>query len=184
MNKAMQRALAREARLALDAETRRRSSAAVCEQLLALPELAGVKTVFSYMAMEGEADLGVLHEQLLARGLRLAFPVCGKGGQMDFYEPAGWKRGPFGIREPDPALSRLVGPGEADLLLIPCVAFDEGCARLGHGAGFYDRYLPRCPRARTVLAAFEAQKLPAVITEDTDVPVDLVVTEAAVYRRG
>lgn len=48
-------------------------------------------------------------------------------------------------------------PQELDILLVPLVAFDEACNRMGHGRGYYDRYLPQC-RAKTIGIAFACQK--------------------------
>ena len=181
MTKKEQRALCLAARRAMGDEERQAASAAICERLLALPQLQAAKTVLSYMALPGEADLSALHDALRARGVRLCFPVSLPRGVMEAWEPRGWVSGPYGIREPDRESSLPVDPKEIDLVLAPCVAFDEGKNRLGHGAGYYDRYLPACGKAAVIAAAFESQKLPAVVTDEHDRPMDAVVTEEAVY---
>ncbi len=183
MTKQQQRREAEAARAALDPRERQAASQEICRQLLCLPELQGVSCVFSYRAMEQEADASMLHEWLQERGVRLAFPLCLPGGEMEARVPGGWKRGAYGIWEPDPALSPLLAPEEIQVALVPCVAFDRQNRRLGHGAGYYDRYLPRCPQALTVALAFEAQRLERLVCQPHDRIMDLVVTERGVYRK-
>lgn len=87
-------------------------------------------------------------------------------------------KGKFDILSPDPKRSRIIRPEEIDVVLVPCVGFDEAGNRLGHGGGYYDRYLLRCPRAVKILVAFEAQKLDAVCAGENDVTMDIIVTES------
>jgi 5-formyltetrahydrofolate cyclo-ligase len=49
------------------------------------------------------------------------------------------------------------------------------------GAGYYDRYLQRCRNSRVFAVAFEAQKLIKAPMEDTDIPMDAVITEIKIY---
>ena len=181
MSKQAQRAAALAARRGMCPEAREAASRAICERLDGLPEVKRARTVLSYMATADEADLSALHVRLQERGVRLLFPVSLPGGLMEAREPRGWQTGSYGITEPDAALSPLVPPEEIDLILAPCVAFDAQRARLGHGAGYYDRYLPLCMKAAVVAAAFECQRLPQVTVEAHDRRMDAVVTEAAVY---
>ena len=67
-------------------------------------------------------------------------------------------------------------PEKIDLVLVPALAFDKECYRLGHGGGYYDRYLPRT-RAFTVGLAREKMLFDRVPREAHDVPVMLVITE-------
>jgi len=164
-------------------EERVHASGVICEAILSLPELRDAGTVFSYMAMAEEVDLSAVHERLRLRGVRLAFPLSLPQGRMEARLPGGWRVGAYGIREPDPAFSLLVSPEDIDLVLMPCVAFDGENMRLGHGAGYYDRYLPQCPRAVTVTAAFEAQRLEQVAFDAHDRAAEIVVTERGVYRK-
>ena len=175
MTKAEQRKQALAARRALRAEERRAHSAAICERLAELPALRSARTILSYRALEDEVDLRQLAEQLDGR---IAYPRCLPGGEMEARIPTGpWQQGPFGIEEPDPACSQLVAPEEIDAVLVPCVGFDEAGRRLGHGAGYYDRYLPRCEKALGVGVAFTAQRLAQVVTEAHDRAMDWIVTE-------
>lgn len=159
-------------------------SVAICEYLSALPIFQEAKTILSYRATELEADLSAFHAWAVERGKTLAFPVSYPGGHMEAYVPNGpesWERGRYSILSPVPERSRLVEPGELDAVILPCVGFDGQGRRLGHGGGYYDRYLPQCPRAVRVLAAFEVQRLERVETGATDQSVHTLVTEQGVF---
>ena len=132
MTKKEQRALALSARRAMGGEERDIAAERICARLLTLPQLQAARTVLSYMALPDEVDLTALHETLRARGLRLCFPVSLPRGVMEAYEPRSFVSGPYGIREPDRETSLPVPPEEIDLVLAPCVAFDEERKRLGH----------------------------------------------------
>ena len=93
----------------------------------------------------------------------------------------------FGIGEPITRGGPIVPAADIDLALMPVVGFDESGSRIGMGAGYYDRFFGRkgargYRHARLVGIAFECQKLPGIERREWDVPLDLVVTEKAVYR--
>ena len=180
-----QREIALSARRALSAEERARYNQKIGERLLSLPELKTVRTVLSYLASWDEADLAVVNETLAARGCVVAFPVCLGAGHMEAYVPESvdaLEIGAYGIKRPVVHRSRKLQPEEIELVLTPCVAFDARNNRLGHGAGYYDRYLPRCGNVLCVAAAFETQKLESVFCDSHDRKMDIIVTESAVYR--
>jgi 5-formyltetrahydrofolate cyclo-ligase len=95
----------------------------------------------------------------------------------------------FGILEPSPRQARRITPQGLDLILVPLVGFDQQCHRLGMGAGFYDRSLAflrsrRCwHRPRLIGIGHECQKVDALVPQPWDLPLDAVVTEAALYLR-
>jgi len=170
-------------RRALTAEQRREYSEIICRRILELTELEGLNTVFSYLAAWDEADMSLLHGELGKRGVRLAYPVCLEGGLMEAYIPQGegaLESGAFGIKSPVVSRSVPVSPEEIDMIVVPCVGFDGGKNRLGHGGGYYDRYLARCPRAKSVCVAFEAQRFDAVPRDGFDVKPDIIATEKEV----
>ena len=72
-------------------------------------------------------------------------------------------------------------PGQLDTIIVPLVAFDASCNRLGHGGGYYDRFLKKYPKAKKIGLAFELQKLKEIPTEPHDVKLDAVVTEERIY---
>jgi 5-formyltetrahydrofolate cyclo-ligase len=72
-----------------------------------------------------------------------------------------------------------------DLIILPLVAFDKCCNRLGYGGGFYDRTIARASKYKssiTVGYAYECQKSSKTLPVcKHDVPLDFVVTEKQVY---
>ena len=185
MDKQIQRDRAIAIRRAMSEEARTRASAQICRNLMQIPEVQKARTVFSYLAVLEEADLSVLHQWLKDRDCRVAFPVTLPGGIMHAFAPKSpWRFEPdrFGIRSPVPEYATKICPEEIDLVLAPCVAFDEYCRRLGHGGGFYDRFLPLCENACNIGVAFEVQRLPEIACDRLDIPMDAFVTERTVYR--
>ena len=49
------------------------------------------------------------------------------------------------------------------------------------GAGYYDRFLSKCIKARVIAAAFEAQKAEHIPADPWDKAMDKIVTETGVY---
>ena len=175
------------ARDALTPEQRDALSRRIAQRVLSSPEFQRASTILVYRAVRGEMPLDAVAAAALAQGKRVCYPRCVSSTQMVALIPEGaasWSQGSFGIPEPMPERSRPVSPEEIDLALCPCTAFDGAGGRLGMGAGYYDRYLPRLrPGAAVAAVAFESQKAASVPTESWDCPMDVVFTEAEEYRR-
>ncbi len=176
----------RAARAALPPDVRATRSAAIATRALAIPEVAGARAVLAYTALAGEADPAPLLEVLRRRGARIALPrVCGPQKlSLHWVEPdTPLSPGALGTSEPSPECASATA-SDFDLVIVPGVAFDPACARLGFGGGFYDALLPTLPsRTLAVGLAFDEQIVGAVPCESHDEPVDMVVTPTSVHRR-
>jgi len=65
---------------------------------------------------------------------------------------------------------------------VPAVACDRKGSRLGHGAGYYDRYLPRVAEERRAAVLWDFQLLEMVPAEENDCGVAGIVTEKQIIR--
>ncbi|HEX8910501.1 MAG TPA: 5-formyltetrahydrofolate cyclo-ligase, partial [Anaeromyxobacteraceae bacterium] len=119
-------------------------------------------------------------------GKRLAYPRVVRGEQaLRFARCAAdaLVAGDHRTLEP-PFGSEPIAPDEIELALVPGVAFDAACRRLGRGRGHYDATLTAlAPGALRVGLAFELQIVPEVPAEAHDVALDAVVTEDRVLWR-
>lgn len=86
----------------------------------------------------------------------------------------------FGILEPKSSIKASVN--DIDIIIVPGVAFDKSCNRMGRGKGYYDRLLS-ASRATKVGVGFDFQLVEQVPTEPHDVQLDLIVTETNIYHR-
>ncbi len=180
--KEQQRHTALLRRHSMTPQQREKASAVICRKLLELPEFRQAKVIMSYAAMPDEPDLSQVHEWLWQQSKTLAFPVTeGKGSMyaVSTSRDTPWRQGRYGIREP---MGEVLDPAEIDLVIAPCVAFDRNCHRLGHGGGYYDRFLPKCPQATCVVAAFAVQCLDEISIDGFDHSADMIVTEDNIYE--
>jgi 5,10-methenyltetrahydrofolate synthetase len=68
-----------------------------------------------------------------------------------------------------------------ELLVVPCLGFGPGGARLGYGGGFFDRTLRALtPRPATVGVSFTHGFLPMLRASPDDLPLDALITEDGV----
>jgi len=167
-------ALARR-KAAQDAGAARRANECLLELLA--PHLG--RPVSGYMPIRTEIDPRPAMRELARHG-PVGVPVIqGPGLPLEFHRwtpEAEMRKGPFGA--PVPARAEPLEPG---VVILPLVAFDARGCRLGYGGGFYDRTLERLRACRPLLAvglAYAAQQADELPVEDTDQPMDAVVTEA------
>ncbi|KAA0233182.1 MAG: 5-formyltetrahydrofolate cyclo-ligase [Acidimicrobiales bacterium] len=185
------RATMREQRRRLDPQRAGRAARAVLTAITRLPEYRTAETVASYMATGGELDLSGLIEAVRTSGRVALLPVVGPGRAMAFAPVAPdteLSNNRYGIAEPVVDRSQHVAPMELDLVVVPTVAFDGECHRVGSGGGYYDRAFAPLARQRPsgpVLCgvAFALQRVERIVPQPWDVALDLVVTENEVIRR-
>ncbi len=177
---------AQQTREALGAVHRAEASAAICDRLLTLPEVASARAVAGYARTGTEVDVDAALRALLRRGRTVALPwVQGTSihmaaiSDLDADLVPGWR----GVREPRAELRTPVAPALLDVVIVPGVAFDRHGARLGYGGGHFDRYLAALrPGTPIIGAAFAAQVLDRLPSEPHDVAACAVVTESEVLR--
>ena len=180
--KKAQRREALHRRRSLSGEDREKNSSVIRENILQILKEREHKKVFSYCATPEEADLDDLNRLLEESGVKVFYPVTGESGSMEAVAPEGgrWGEDRFGIRIPLDGTA--AEPEEIDVVLIPCVSFDRKKNRMGYGKGYYDRYLQRCPQALKIAAAFSCQQTDALACEETDMPMDIIVTEKEILK--
>ena len=149
--KAALRKLIRQKAAALDPAEKERSSRRIADSVLSSSLWRRAGSVFCYVSVGSEPDTRELLERALAEGKRLYVPKCLPGPEriMLAVRISSTKElvpGTLGIPEPGPDRPwETADARELDLLLIPCVTADRAGNRLGHGAGYYDRFLaPLC----------------------------------------
>jgi len=182
------RAEMRGARRQLDAASQAAAAQALRAQLIAQPEYAAAARISAYFAVRGEIDMAPLIECAGADGKQIYLPVL----DGDYLLFAPWAPGeplekrPFGLLEPAVSRDALIEPRELDLALVPLVAFDAAGNRLGMGGGYYDRSFAflREGATRPVFCgvAHELQRVDALDAESWDVPLQMVATDAGIYR--
>jgi len=71
-----------------------------------------------------------------------------------------------------------------ELIILPLVAWDATGNRLGYGGGFYDRTIEQLRASGAVLAvgfAFDEQKQEDLPVEETDQPLNLIITQTVMH---
>ena len=168
-----QRVACLSARNSLSKETRKKNSDIIC---LKLRELLKDKAyIMSYKPLGNEVDV----EGFNIYFDDLAFPVSLKNGEMEAHIGDKFTTGKFRIFEP--YKGQRINPKELEYIIVPLVGFDAKKNRLGHGWGYYDRFLKQTD-ALKIGVAFEIQKVDEVITDKDDVPLDLIITEKTIYK--
>ena len=134
-------------------------------------------TVFLYAALPHEVDLLPLIS--LYPQHAFYFPRCLPGRRLSFHRVTDTRTqllpGAMGIPTPLHTLPEKPAQ-QADLIIVPGLAFTASGHRLGYGGGFYDRLLAACPAVPSLSLAFPQQLLPTVPTDEHDHPVDRVLT--------
>jgi len=151
-----------------------------CARVLELPCYNSAHGLVAYAAAGNEIDPAPLVSAALGAGKVVYFPRR-HGDSLEFLRatPDALRPGSHGLLEPV-AGEPLLGSAPGIVFIVPGLAFDEHGARLGRGAGCFDRTLPRFAGAVRIGLAYEFQILPFLPEAPWDVRMDTVVTDARV----
>lgn len=170
-------------RVAVEPVQHARWSEAVGHELEALLASVRGKAIAFCWPHQAEYDARPVVRRCLEHGIRAALPVVVAPDEpMVFREWTPETRmtpGAYGI--PVPVDGKTVIP---EVVLAPLVGFDEQGYRLGYGGGFFDRTLAAmAPRPHAIGIGFELSRVPTIFPQESDVPMDYIVTEKGTYRR-
>jgi len=166
----------------------KKKSRIIIDRITSLDCYKKARVLMIYVDFRGEVQTRELIERSLSEGKRVSVPVCITRGRIlvpsEIKGIDELKPGVLGIPEPDREHLRPLDPAEPDLFIVPGLAFDKSCSRIGFGAGYYDRFLPNTKdTALKVGIAFSFQIIEHIPTDEYDVPMDMVITESGIISR-
>ncbi|KAI6116210.1 hypothetical protein F5141DRAFT_1000901 [Pisolithus sp. B1] len=190
----------------LPAEDIQSQSRAIVAKVMALPAFQSGRTFSCYLSMPtAEVQTTSLIMDILADNRKKLFvpTIVSESDHMDFvrlHDEQDYRNLPIGLWDiPQPTVQwnneKLLDNSTEDLdvILLPgkCVAFDRSLSRLGHGKGYYDKFLSsyitaaKRPRPLLVGLALQQQLLGAgsVPITDTDWKVDMVITPNSIITK-
>ena len=162
----------------------KKASGIITALVLSSPPYRQAASLFVYVSTEREPDTRALIENAWRTGKAAYVPKCHGQGRMDAVRVFGWHDlapGLYGIPEPIAAPTEIPFP-PIDLAIVPCVRATLDGRRLGHGAGYYDRFLRAHPMPCLCLC-FHAMLLNDLPAGPLDVPMDAIVTEKGWFSK-
>lgn len=180
--RALRRAILAE-RDALPQNDRSARSRAIADRFLGLPETADAETVLAFWSFGSEVDTAPLIARLRSEGKTVALPRIELGDVVPVVAASGAPMSETSFGAMEPAEGRALDVAELDLVVVPGVAFDRSCGRVGYGGGYYDRLLDKRRQGVAAIAiAFALQIVDRVPSGAIDRRIDGVVTEVEVIR--
>nr|WP_295607255.1 5-formyltetrahydrofolate cyclo-ligase [uncultured Terrisporobacter sp.] len=158
----------------------------ITDKLLNLDCIKNAKNIMLYLDFNNEVSTDSLIKKLLNLGKIVSSPITLKEERKLIPSQItdlknGIQYGAYNIREPKPECSPAINIKDLDVVIVPAVAYDKNCYRLGYGGGFYDRFLENLRKdAVTIGIAFDLQIFDEVPKEAHDAQLDYIVTESRI----
>ena len=147
----------------------------IAETVLSMPEFIEAESVFCYLSADNEPSTDRIIEEAL-KDKAVYVPKCLNDGEMvavkinaDTY----LQRNAYGILEPVVVSETAIS---FDLIIIPCMAAGVKGERLGHGKGYYDRFL-EYSKGKIVCLCFENNIRDDIEMTENDIWMPCIITE-------
>lgn len=166
-----------------------KKSEKIYENLFSVPVFQSADFIMSYVSFKNEVITHNIITELLSKGKQLAVPLCVNGDRellaCKILKFEDLSPGTMGILEPSLANSEIIEPHLLEVIIVPGTAFDRSMNRLGMGAGYYDRFLPKLsPKAVKIGLAYDFQLLDSIPAEKHDIPMDYIITESEIIQKN
>ncbi|MCO6467007.1 MAG: 5-formyltetrahydrofolate cyclo-ligase [Bradyrhizobiaceae bacterium] len=185
MSKETLRTQALEARKALSDSDRHELNLRVFERGHKFPAFQLARRVHVYRSTPDEVDTMPFIDYAWGIGKEVVVPVVGPDRTLIHVlvdQRTTWEAGPFGILQPTDCTNTVDAEGltVSDCIIVPIVAFDRSCMRIGYGGGYYDRFLAQS-KAPRIGMAYECQRVLRIPAEPHDIALQAIATEERWY---
>ena len=138
--------------------------------------------VFCYISYMNEVKTNSLINFIIKQGLTLFVPKV-----INSVEMIAIKLNSLSDLEPDNIGILTPKSGEillepVDIAITPGIGFTKRGGRIGYGRGYYDRWFSKNLVKTKIGIAFEEQIVEKLPLEETDVPVDMLITDKNVMN--
>ena len=134
------------------------------------------ETIMLFYPLATEVNTLFLLEKALKDGKKVVFPktVTETNEIIPLHFEKGFIKGAYNIYEP--ISEKISDKNEIDTVVVPALACDCECYRLGYGGGYYDRFLADFSGNKVTFLFKEliTDRLPR---EKTDIKTDIVITD-------
>ena len=158
----------------------------IAKKILEIKELNKIKVIASFLSIKTEISTKTLNDSLISLGKKICVPVILKNNKHLIFRSYDNKtsliQGKFGVLEPDLTNKEM----HPELILTPCLAFDQFGYRLGYGGGYYDRTFLMFKKLGhsflSVAVAYDDQKIDKIVRDHNDQKINYILTEKKLYR--
>ena len=179
-------------------------STVVRQLLTEQEEFNKLSVVCIYLSMPQEVQTFSIIKYLLEKQKTVYIPkIIGKKHTdmvmyrlQNYEEIESFPKNKWGIPEPPIADLLTINKDEyfntIDGIIVPAVAFDKNCGRVGHGKGYYDYFIDSINNSNsrngrkppvTIGVGFDEQIYDEVPMDENDQILDIVVTPSSLYKK-
>jgi 5-formyltetrahydrofolate cyclo-ligase len=152
-----------------------------------MPEYRRSRSIFIYMDFKNEVRTRAIIRDAQKSGKKVYHPVILEDERRMIaampVTDGDFRMSAYGIFEPDIFSSVICRPEDIDVAIVPGVAFDSACSRMGYGGGYYDAFFAAGSGIFKIGVCYEQQLLETIPNGVNDVCMDAIVTEERIIRR-
>lgn len=155
-------------------------SYSICDKVTSHPFFLKAENIYCYIDVRREVGTREIIETAWSMGKRVAAPRI-YGDEMEFFYFDSFEELTMdSFRIPAPNDS-LCAKAENPLVIMPGAVFDYNRHRIGYGKGYYDKYLDKYPKAKTIALSFAFQVQETIPFEEHDICPEYLITEEKIY---
>lgn len=150
------------------------TSKKIVERLTSLEVFKNSRDILLYYPMESEVDVS----PLLSLDKNIYLPLI-KNKEMFFSLYTGeLVDGAYGLKY---ATGKILEDFSSSIMIVPGLSFDLSCYRLGHGGGYYDKFLSKHSEIFTIGVQSDENLEEFLPHEEHDIPMKCVLTETSIF---
>ncbi|WP_157143399.1 5-formyltetrahydrofolate cyclo-ligase [Brachyspira pilosicoli] len=154
---------------------------AITNKFFNIVDINKFREVCLYISFANEVPTKNIIEKLLNKNIKVSAPYIIDDHNMilkyieDYSKDINFNT-KFGNGEPF-AHCKDCNVENVTMFIIPALAFDENCNRLGFGRGYYDNILKENKNALRIGLSYDYQILPILPKDDNDEILDIIISE-------